>query len=82
MTPIEISQLAEKIVAMLRETPESSELDVNDVATLLKISVPTVERLTASGELPSYTVGRLRRYSKDAVLSKVRAKEDKGDSYR
>ncbi len=82
MTPIEISQLAEAIVAKLREAPDSSELDVHGVAKLLKVSVPHIERLTASGELPSYTVGRLRRYSRDAVLSKVRANADKGDSNR
>ena len=50
----------------------ASELDKHGVATLLDVSVPTVERHTSAGLIPSYTVGRLRRYNRDAVLAAVR----------
>ena len=37
-------------------------LDAHGAAEALSMSTRTVERLTASGNLPSVKVGRLRRY--------------------
>ena len=39
------------------------------VARLLKVSLRTIERLAASGSLPSFRVGRLRRYGRRGILA-------------
>ena len=75
MSPFEIEQLAqavaERVSARLSSRPADDALiDCHAVAELLGCSVPTVERLTKSGELPSVKVGRLRRYRRCDVLSK------------
>lgn len=47
-------------------------LDVNDVATLLKVSPRTVRRLRASGQITAVPVGtRLVRYTTDSVREYV-----------
>jgi excisionase family DNA binding protein len=74
-----IERIADAVADRLRAeqiaAPNTSvELDVYGVAELLSCSVPTVERRTKAGEIPSYTVGRLRRYNRDAVLAAVQSK--------
>jgi excisionase family DNA binding protein len=73
MDPLERKQLAEEIahevVSRLSRRPDDDVLiDVHAVASLLGCSVPTVERLAKSGELPSVKIGRLRRYRRADVL--------------
>jgi excisionase family DNA binding protein len=74
-----IDRIADAVVDRLRHSEhsnapqQSAELDVYGVAELLACSVPTVERRTKAGEIPSYTVGRLRRYNRDAVLAAVQS---------
>ena len=62
LSPLEIEQLADAIAKRLavRTSPDSL-INVQAVAELYGCSVPTVERLTKSGEIPSLKVGRLRR---------------------
>lgn len=74
LSPYEIEQLAnllaERIEARLAGGPAAEAMmDVHGAAELLACSVPTVERLTRSGVLPSYKLGRLRRYRRDELLS-------------
>ncbi len=80
LSPFEIEQLAEAIAKRLadRSSPDSL-IDVHAVAELYGCSVPTVERLTKSGEIPSLKVGRLRRYCR-AELQRARNKKG-GDDY-
>ena len=54
MTPFEIQQLADAIAERLacRATGDTM-LDALGAAALLACSVPTIERLTKSGEIPS-----------------------------
>lgn len=42
-------------------------LTTRQAADQLGLSVPTVKRLTVTGELESVTIGRSRRYPSDAV---------------
>lgn len=42
-------------------SPTTEALTVRDVAERLRLSVSRVRELIGSGELPSYTIGRLRR---------------------
>lgn len=51
---------------------EGQLLDVNDVATLLKVSPRTVRRLRSSGQITAVPVGtRLVRYTTDSVRQYV-----------
>ncbi len=45
-----------------------------ELATDLGMSVRTIYRLTAAGQLPVYRAGRLLRYSLDEVLRHMRTK--------
>ncbi|TWT79122.1 Helix-turn-helix domain protein [Planctomycetes bacterium CA13] len=79
LTPVEIDLLADALANRVAERlsgsfdPESL-IDVHGAADLLGCSVPTVERLTRSGELPSVKVGRLRRYHRGELLKRVSKK--------
>lgn len=79
MTPFEIQQLADAIAERLasRATVETM-LDALGAAALLACSVPTIERLTKSGAIPSVKVGRLRRYRR-ADLMALENKKGDGD---
>jgi excisionase family DNA binding protein len=73
MTPYEIEQLAEAIVERLAghvgHGPSDEVGDVHDVARWLGCSVPTVERAARRGEIPSFTVGRLRRFRRADLMA-------------
>lgn len=74
MTPIEIERMAaliaEQVAAKLSEQNPDALTDAHGAAALLRCSVPTVERLTRSGDIPSVKVGRLRRYRPSDLLGK------------
>lgn len=79
MTPVELDRLADAVadrVASRLAAQSDSEalLDSYGAAALLRCSVPTIERLTAAGELPSVKVGRLRRYSRAALIERLSKK--------
>ena len=74
---LELEQLAELIADKISErlAGQSSQsnadtyLDSHGAADLLGCSVPTIERLTKAGKLPSVKLGRLRRYRRSDVLA-------------
>ena len=70
MTPTEIQQVADAIAERLasRATGDAM-LDVLGAAALLACSVPTVERLTRAGTIPSVKLGRLRRYRRADLMA-------------
>ena len=74
MTPVEINlladQVAERVVALLNSRPSDGFIDKHQAAELLGCSVPTVERRTADGSIPSHKIGRLRRYLPSELLNK------------
>jgi excisionase family DNA binding protein len=74
VTPVEINQLAdqvaERVVALLNSRPSDGFIDKHQAAELLGCSVPTVERRTADGSIPSHKIGRLRRYLPSELLNK------------
>ena len=70
LTAIEIKQLADAIAERLASRATGDVLlDSLGAAALLACSVPTIERLTKSGAIPSLKYGRLRRYSRTALLA-------------
>lgn len=50
-------------------------IDTAAVAELLKCSRRTVETLVSRGEIPSFTVGTLRRFRRSAVLKHIEEQE-------
>jgi excisionase family DNA binding protein len=72
MTPHELERLAdviaERVSAKLSEQNPDSLVDVHRAAEMLNCSVPTVERLTRSGAIPSVKLGRLRRYRPSELM--------------
>jgi excisionase family DNA binding protein len=81
MTPNEIDQLAnvlaDRLVERLSAVASSDALlNVQEAAKLMGCSVPTIERRTKSGEIPSTKVGRLRRYRRSALLALSEGQSD------
>ena len=77
MTPQEINQVAERVaelvVARIAGRPiEDGYIDKYEAAKILGASVPTIERWTASGEIPSHKIGGLRRYRASELLNRKR----------
>jgi excisionase family DNA binding protein len=74
MTPSELNtladQVAERVVALLNSRPSDGFIDKHQAAELLGCSVPTVERRTADGSIPSHKIGRLRRYLPSELLNR------------
>ena len=74
MTPQEISQVAERVaelvVARMAGRPNDSYIDKYEAAKILGASVPTIERWTAGGEIPSHKIGGLRRHRASELLNK------------
>ena len=76
MSPHEITKLAQELAELLSVRLASTMTDVDrwlglhDVAEALKCSTSTVERMTATGALPSKKFGRLRRYRKSDVMAR------------
>ena len=81
MSPHELNQLADAIAdrlsSRMASRPDDALIDVHAAAELLACSVPTIERLTKSGAIESVKIGRLRRYSRAALLSR---RNEKGDA--
>lgn len=70
LTPFEIQQIVDAIVERLAiNMSDDAYMDVHDVAGLIGCSVPTVERLTRTGAIPSHKFGRLRRYRRSEMQS-------------
>lgn len=74
LTPNEIDRLADAIVARLAgrvagAAEEDPVGDCHDAAGWLRCSVPTIERLVQTKRIPSFTVGRLRRFRRSEVLA-------------
>ncbi len=80
MTPSEIQQLADAIAERLESRAAGDVwLDAPDAAEVMACSVPTIERRTKSGELPSVKFGRLRRYRRSVLLAMADEKRDHSD---
>ena len=73
MTPRELEEIALRVADLVAEKlssrPADGLVDKAEAAALLGCSVPTVERLTRSGAIPSHKVGKLRRYRASEILT-------------
>ena len=67
-----VNAIAERLTGRLGGESEDHVGDVHDAAGWLGCSVPTVERLTRAGKIPSYKVGRLRRYRRADLLGQMK----------
>ena len=76
MTPNELDQFAERVAEIVVARMESCRpiqdgyIDKHEAAKILGASVPSIERWTASGEIPSHKIGGLRRYRASELLNK------------
>jgi excisionase family DNA binding protein len=84
MTPDELDRLADMVadrvaIRLERALPPADDglLDAQAAARLLGCSVPTVERMTRRGDLPSCKVGRLRRYRRSDLESLAGGADDR-----
>jgi len=75
MTPNELDRLADALVERLAArgvhaaAAHDGYVDVHGAAEILGCSVPTVERLTRAGTIPSVKLNRLRRYRRADLLA-------------
>jgi len=73
LTALELDQIAAAIADRLAERRDRKDDgdevgDVHDAARWLKCSVPTVERAVREKQIPSFKVGRLRRFRRADLL--------------
>jgi excisionase family DNA binding protein len=76
MTPNDIDRLADAIADRLASLLASADDPVGDshaAAEWIACSVPTIERMVRDGRIPSFTVGRLRRFRRSEVLAAMKA---------
>jgi len=80
ITPAELDRIAERVADLVMERissrPVDGLIDKREAATLLGCSIPTVERLTRSGSIPSHRVGKLRRYRASELLATKKGGRD------
>ncbi len=70
LSEYEIKRIADLVADSLANRIVSPEemLDVHAAAKILGLSVPTLERRTRDGSVPSIKIGRLRRYRRSDLL--------------
>jgi len=75
LSDYELHRIAELVAESLAKRVETNEqmLDVHQAAKLLGLSVPTLERRTRDGSIPSVKIGRLRRYRRSELVDIPRA---------
>lgn len=79
MTPSELEAFAEKVAERVADKLSSRPelVDRGELARLLGLSVPTIERLTAKGAIPCVRFGRRVLYDVVSVIE-ARSKDAKG----
>ena len=75
ITPREIDEIALRVADLVAERlssrpVEDGYIDKHEAAKILGASVPSIERWTASGEIPSHKIGGLRRYRASELLKR------------
>jgi len=64
-----VDALAERLELRMTDSLGDQVGDVNDAARWLKCSVPTIERAVRDGQIPSFKVGRLRRFRRADLMA-------------
>jgi len=77
MTPAELDRLVDRIAdaVALKLASQPKLVDRHALAQIIGVSVPTIERLQASGKLPFVRLKRLVRYDVDAVIAALSDRE-------
>ena len=74
ITPSELERMAdaiaERVASRLAGRDPDAFIDVHQAAALLGCSVPTVERMTKAGLIPSHKFNRLRRYRPSELVAR------------
>jgi excisionase family DNA binding protein len=67
----EIQRIADRVVeGIAKRSGETDQmLDVRQASHLLGCSIPSLERRTRDGSIPSVKIGRLRRYRRSDLLA-------------
>lgn len=68
-----IDRIAHRVAAVIAQQPRL--VDRNDLAKMLNVSVPTIERLQRDGGIPVVRIGRRVLYSPDAVIAALSANQ-------
>lgn len=81
MTPNEIDQLAETVAERLAEklTGRHKLVDRHQIAEILGVSVPTIDRHLKDGRIPIVRVGRTVRFDPGRVISALEAMDNDHD---
>lgn len=75
-----IEGVVQRLLPLIEKQPAPLLVDADELARLLSISRPTVDRLRAANVIPSVGEGRLRRYLPDAVIAALQANKKGGDA--
>lgn len=70
MTPAEIDMLVDAIVERLSDRMRGADeiIDARGAAELLGISLATLERRVRAKQIPSFRIGRLRKFKRSELL--------------
>jgi len=77
LSPAELDRLVDRIAdaVALKLASQPKLVDRHALAQIIGVSVPTIERLQASGKLPFVRLKRLVRYDVDAVIAALSDRE-------
>ena len=77
LTPAELDRFVDRIAdaVALKLASQPKLVDRHALAQIIGVSVPTIERLQASGKLPFVRLQRLVRYDVDAVIAALSDRE-------
>lgn len=75
LTLIELDKLGEKVAEIVTANLSNRPrlVDRNELAGILRCSVPTIERLQSRGLIPVVRIGRIVRYDADQVVEALKA---------
>lgn len=82
LTPADLERLAEMLADAVADRLARRPLLVGreDLAPMISLSVPTIERRTQTGEIPSIKSGRRVLYNPQAVVAAMSRNEKGGPS--
>ncbi|MEM9368518.1 MAG: helix-turn-helix domain-containing protein [Planctomycetota bacterium] len=74
-----IADLLTELEPIIARQASPRLVDADELARLLSLSRPTIDRLRAANVIPSIGDGRMRRYDPDAVIAALSAHKKEAD---